>query len=64
MSTFCNAIANDQHYTVSDRDNEFKLLYTDGLIEGVFDRVEGKEYRCEYVGLKPVIIRMESIVMY
>lgn len=54
VSTFCNAIANDLPYTVSDRDNEIELLYIDDLIEGMFDLLEGKEYHCEYAGLKPV----------
>ena len=54
VSTFCNAVANDLPYTVSDRNNEVELLYIDDLIEGLFDLLENKEQHCEYEGLNPV----------
>lgn len=54
VSTFCNAVANDLPYTVSDRNNEIELLYIDDLIEGMFDLLEGKEQHCEYDRLDPV----------
>lgn len=54
VSTFCNAVANDLPYTVSDRINEVELLYIDDLVEGMFDLLEGKEQHCEYDGLNPV----------
>ncbi len=54
VSTFCNAVANDLPYTVSDRNNEVELLYIDDLVEGMLDLLEGKEQHCEYNGLKPV----------
>ena len=54
VSTFCNAVANELPYTVSDRSNEVELLYIDDLIEGMFDLLEGKEQHCEYDGLDPV----------
>lgn len=54
VSTFCNAVANDLPYTVSDRNNEVELLYIDDLVEGMLDLLEGKEQRCEYDGLTPV----------
>ena len=54
VSTFCNAIANDLPYTISDRNNEVELLYIDDLIEGMFDLLEGKEQHCEYDGLNPM----------
>ena len=54
VSTFCNAVANDLPYTVSDRNNVVELLYIDDLVEGMLDLLEGKEKHCEYDGLEPV----------
>ncbi len=54
VSTFCNAVANDLPFTVSDRNNEVELLYIDDLVEGMLDLLEGKEQHCEYDGLTPV----------
>ena len=53
VSTFCNAVANDLPYTVSDRSNTVELLYIDDLVEGMLDLLEGKEQHCEYDGLEP-----------
>lgn len=53
VSTFCNAVANDLPYTVSDRSNTVELLYIDDLMEGMLDLLEGKEQHCEYDGLAP-----------
>lgn len=55
VSTFCWAIANNEEYTVSDRNAIVELLYIDDLIEGMFDLLEGKEQHCEYEGVNPVI---------
>ncbi|WP_298023041.1 NAD-dependent epimerase/dehydratase family protein [uncultured Dysosmobacter sp.] len=55
VSTFCWAVANDEPFTVDDRSNELELLYIDDLVEGMFDLLEGKERRCEYAGLTPVM---------
>ena len=54
VSTFCNAVANDLPYNVSDRNNIVELLYIDDLVEGMLDLLEGKEKHCEYDGLEPV----------
>lgn len=54
VSTFCNAVANNLPYSVSDRNNVVELLYIDDLIDGMLDLLEGKEQRCEYDGLEPV----------
>lgn len=54
VATFCNAVANDLEFTVNDRSTELELLYIDDLIEEMFDAIEGKEHRCEYVGLETV----------
>ena len=48
VSTFCWAIANDEEFTVNDRNTELELLYIDDLIEGMFDLLEGKEKHCEF----------------
>lgn len=48
VSTFCWAVANDEEFTVNDRNTELELLYIDDLVEGMFDLLEGKEKHCEY----------------
>ena len=55
VSTFCWAVANDEEFTVNDRNAVVELLYIDDLVEGMYDLLEGKETRCEYDGLNPVI---------
>ena len=55
VSTFCWAVANDEEFTVNDRNAMVELLYIDDLVEGMYDLLEGKETRCEYEGLEPVI---------
>ena len=54
VSTFCWAVANDEPFTVNDRSTELELLYIDDLVEGMFDLLEGKEYRCEFDGVETV----------
>ena len=54
VSTFCNAVANDLPFTVTDRNAVVELLYIDDLVEGMYDLLEGKEKRCDYDGLSPV----------
>lgn len=55
VATFCNAVANDEEYTVNDRSTELELLYIDDLIEEMFDALEGKEHRCEFDGLDVIL---------
>lgn len=55
VSTFCWAVANDEPFTVNDRNAELELLYIDNLIEGMFDLLEGREQHCEYDGVTPVL---------
>lgn len=55
VSTFCWAVANDEEFTVNDRAAAVELLYIDDLVEGMYNLLEGKEIRCEYDGLEPVI---------
>lgn len=52
VATFCNAVANDLEFHVNDRCTELELLYIDDLVEEMFDALEKKEHRCEYVGLE------------
>jgi UDP-2-acetamido-2,6-beta-L-arabino-hexul-4-ose reductase len=55
VSTFCWAVANDEKFTVNDRNAMVELLYIDDLVEGMYDLLEGNETHCEYDGLEPVI---------
>lgn len=55
VATFCWAVANDEEFTVNDRNSVVELLYIDDLVEGMFDLLEGKEQHCEYDGLEPVM---------
>lgn len=54
VSTFCWAVANDEEFTVNDRNSQVELLYIDDLIEGMYDLLEGKEKHCEFDGITPV----------
>jgi len=54
VSTFCFAVANDEPYTVNDRNTELELLYIDDLIEGMFDLLEGREKHCEFDGVETI----------
>ncbi|MCH1940960.1 NAD-dependent epimerase/dehydratase family protein [Holdemania massiliensis] len=55
VSTFCWAVANDEEFTVNDRNTELELLYIDDLVEGMFDLLEGKEVHCEFEGVETVL---------
>lgn len=54
VGTFCHNIANDLPITVNDPAVELELLFIDDLVEAMYDALEGKEQRCEYVGLNAV----------
>lgn len=54
VSTFCWAVANDEEFTVNDRNAQVELLYIDDLIEGMYDLLEGKEKHCVFDGTKAV----------
>ena len=43
VSTFCWAVANNEEFTVNDRNAVVELLYIDDLIEGMYDLLESKE---------------------
>lgn len=55
VSTLCYCVANDEPYTVNDRNAELELLYIDDLVEGMFDLLEGKEQHCEFDGVDTVL---------
>lgn len=55
VSTFCWAVANDEEFTVNDRNTELELLYIDDLVEGMFDLLEGKEQHCEFDGVDTIL---------
>lgn len=55
VSTFCYCVANDEEFTVNDRNTELELLYIDDLVESMFDLLEGKETRCEFSGVETVL---------
>lgn len=55
VSTFCWAVANDEPYTVNDRNTELELLYIDDLVEGMFDLLEGKVQKCSFNGAETVL---------
>lgn len=55
VSTLCYCVANDEPYTVNDRNAELELLYIDDLVEGMYDLLEGKEHHCEFDGVNTVL---------
>lgn len=55
VSTLCYCVANDEPYTIDDRNSELELLYIDDLVEGMFDLIEGKEIHCEFSGMETVV---------
>lgn len=55
VGTFCHNIANDLPITVNDPSVELELLFIDDLVEEMFDAMEGKEHRCEFDELQPVL---------
>lgn len=55
VSTFCYCIANDEEFTVNDRNTELELLYIDDLVEGMFDLLEKKEKHCEFDGVETIL---------
>ena len=55
ISTFCWAVANNEEFTVNDKNTELEVLYIDDLIEGMFDLLEGKEKHCDFDGVNTVL---------
>lgn len=48
VATFCDAIANDRGYSISDPDVELELLYIDDLIGELISLLMGGGHRCSY----------------
>jgi len=55
VSTFCWAVANDEPYTVNDRNIELELLYIDDLVDEMFDLLEGKVQHCSFNGAETIL---------
>ncbi|MBE6601944.1 MAG: capsular polysaccharide biosynthesis protein CapF [Ruminococcaceae bacterium] len=56
VATFCNNIANDLPITVNDPAVELELLYIDDLVDEMIACLEGREHRCEFDGIKTVLV--------
>ena len=54
VATFCDAIANEREFTVSDPSVELELLYIDDLVTAMLDVLVGEVRRCRYAGAKCV----------
>lgn len=54
VATFCDAIANNRSYTVSDPSVELELLYIDDLVEEMLQALLGKEHRCKFAGVNTI----------
>lgn len=54
VATFCDAIANNRPYTVSDPSVELELLYIDDLVEEMLQALLGKEHRCKFAGFNAI----------
>ena len=52
VATFCNAVAKDLPYTVSDPSVELELLYIDDLVDEMIACLKGEEHHCEFEGLE------------
>ena len=55
VATFCHNIAHGLPIQVNDPNVELELLYIDDLIDEMILSLQGKEHRCEFVGLDPVM---------
>ena len=54
IATFCDAIANNREFTVSDPGVELELLYIDDLVVAMLDALLGETRRCCYKGFECV----------
>ena len=55
VATFCHNIAHGLPIQVNDPNVELELLYIDDLIDEMVLSLQGKEHRCEFDGLDPVM---------
>ncbi len=56
VTTFCYNIARDLPITVNDPAAELELVYIDDLVYEMLSALKGEETRCEFYGLKPVLL--------
>lgn len=54
IATFCDAIANEREYQVSDPTVALELLYIDDLVEEMLRAALGERHLCDYDGLRRV----------
>lgn len=54
VATFCDAIANEKPYTVSDPSVELELLHVDDLVSAMLGALLGDAPRCRYEGAECV----------
>lgn len=55
VATFCYNIGRDLPITVSDPSVKLELVYIDDLVSEMLSALKGKESRCEFDGLTPVL---------
>ncbi len=55
VATFCHNLANDLPIQVNDPMTKLELLYIDDLVDEMFEALRGKEKRCLYEDLRPVV---------
>lgn len=55
VATFCNNIACDLPINISDPAVQLELLYIDDLVDEMLLALCGKEHRCEFDGIDPVL---------
>ena len=53
VATFCHNTAHDLPITVNDPATELELVYIDDVVDELIAALEGKEHRCDYMGLVP-----------
>ena len=56
VATFCNNYANDLPITVNDPSVQLELLYIDDLVDEMIDALLGKAHRCEFDGIRTVLM--------
>ena len=54
VATFCDAVANNREFHVSDPNVELELLYIDDLVTAMLDALAGEVRRCRYEGAECV----------
>ena len=55
VATFCFNMARDLPIQIDDPNTQLELLYIDDLVEEMLFALEGKEHRCKYQGITPIL---------